>query len=62
MNYFIEAVSHMINKNISVMEVRRDVQTEFLDQMYRKMDGTVWATGCGAYYENKHGKVIIEFL
>jgi hypothetical protein len=49
--YLTGAVQHMRRTGTATLEVRRDVQASFNDEMQRRLDKTVWSVGgCKSWY------------
>lgn len=54
--YVVDAIETMRERGIEVLEVSRDSQDEFLDEMDRRSEGTVWVDGgCSSYYQTPDG-------
>ena len=50
-NYVIEALKFMRERNVVALEVKQDVQDRFNEELQKKSKGTVWeAGGCKSYY------------
>lgn len=53
----IEAITHMRAKNVGTLEVRSEVQQQFVSSVNESMKGTVWtAGGCASWYLDKTGR------
>ncbi len=55
-NYIIDAVSKMQQQHIRSIEVKKDVQDKFNAEIQRKLEGTVWQSGCKSWYVSEDGK------
>ncbi|MCB0508913.1 MAG: NAD(P)/FAD-dependent oxidoreductase [Bacteroidetes bacterium] len=55
-NYIVDAIKKMINQNIKSIEVRKDVQTKFNEEIQKKLEGTIWLSGCKSWYLSEDGK------
>ena len=55
-NYILDAVKKMQAQNIQAIEVRKDVQTKFNEEIQKKLEGTVWLSGCKSWYLSENGK------
>lgn len=58
--HFIAAVRVMDRHGLTVVEARADAQEEFGDEMDRRLDGTVWTTGCTSWllHESRHNSTL----
>jgi cation diffusion facilitator CzcD-associated flavoprotein CzcO len=54
--YILDALRLMRRRGLRALDVRADVQRSFNERLQRRMAGTVWATGCSAWYQDEHGK------
>jgi cyclohexanone monooxygenase len=54
--YVLDAVKTMRAQGAKVVDVRPDVQDQFVKQMQKRLAGTVWASGCKSWYVNDSGK------
>ena len=55
-NYVVDAVTTMKRRGISRVDVRRDAQDAYNDELQRKLGGSVWMTGgCASWYLDAHG-------
>jgi hypothetical protein len=55
-NYFIDAISKMQQQHIRSIEVKKEVQDTFNAEIQRKLQGTVWQSGCKSWYVSEAGK------
>lgn len=55
-NYVVDAVQKMMQQNIKSIEVRKEVQDKFNAEIQRKLQGTVWQSGCKSWYVSESGK------
>ncbi|MDV7197558.1 NAD(P)/FAD-dependent oxidoreductase [Rhodococcus kroppenstedtii] len=56
LNYVIDALNTMDRHNLGVVEVRRDVQDRYNNELQQKLGKSVWLTGgCASWYLDKHG-------
>ena len=55
--YVVDAVRTMRDQNIAVVEVSSDAQEEFLAEVERRSQSTVWVNGgCRSYYQTPDGR------
>ncbi|MFN8261024.1 MAG: NAD(P)/FAD-dependent oxidoreductase [Chitinophagales bacterium] len=55
-NYILDAIQKMIKQNIKSIDVRKDVQTKFNEEIQKKLEGTIWLSGCKSWYLSADGK------
>ncbi|OBA97025.1 4-hydroxyacetophenone monooxygenase, partial [Mycobacteriaceae bacterium 1482268.1] len=56
LNYIVDAIDTMRSERIARVEVRRDVQDAYNEELQRKLAGSVWMTGgCASWYLDAHG-------
>ena len=55
-NYIIDAIQKMSEQGIKSIEVRKDVQTKFNEELQKKLEGTIWLSGCKSWYLSEDGK------
>jgi cation diffusion facilitator CzcD-associated flavoprotein CzcO len=55
-NYVVDAIQKMVNQHIRSIEVKKDVQDNFNAEIQRKLQGTVWQSGCKSWYVSDNGK------
>ncbi len=52
--YAVNCLKLMKHKNQRVLEVRREIQRSFVEEIYRRMSGTVWQSGgCHSWYQDQ---------
>jgi cation diffusion facilitator CzcD-associated flavoprotein CzcO len=52
--YAMECLKLMKNRNQRVLEVRPEIQQSFVEEIYRRMTGTVWLSGgCKSWYQDQ---------
>lgn len=57
--YVVDAVRTMRERAIGSVEVRPEVEEEFMREMYARSERSVWETGgCNSYYTDQHGRNI----
>lgn len=55
--YIVDAVRTMRAQGIGAIEVRPEVEAEFMREMYARSEGSVWETGgCSSYYTDARGR------
>lgn len=55
-NYILDAIKKMTNQGIKSIDVRKDVQTKFNEEIQKKLVGTIWLSGCKSWYLSEDGK------
>ncbi|HRB93138.1 MAG TPA: hypothetical protein PLT17_07015, partial [Chitinophagales bacterium] len=55
-NYIVDALHQMVRHNIKSIEVRKEVQDAFNEEIQKKLEGTIWLSGCKSWYLNEDGK------
>jgi cation diffusion facilitator CzcD-associated flavoprotein CzcO len=56
LHYVVDAISTMKSRKITRVEVRRDVQDAYNDELQDRLSGSVWMTGgCASWYLDAHG-------
>lgn len=55
-NYIVDAVKKMTSQGVKSIEVRKDVQTKFNEEIQKKLEGTIWLSGCKSWYLSADGK------
>ncbi|MGA9873971.1 MAG: NAD(P)/FAD-dependent oxidoreductase [Rhodococcus sp. (in: high G+C Gram-positive bacteria)] len=56
LNYVIDALDTIEKHDIGVIEVRKDVQDEYNNDLQNRMANSVWMNGgCASWYLDKHG-------
>ncbi len=53
--YILDCLRVMEREHLSTVEVRPDAQDGFAAEMRRRMQGTVWTSGCASWYLDTHG-------
>jgi cation diffusion facilitator CzcD-associated flavoprotein CzcO len=58
--HFVTVVQEMDRRGLEVVEARSDAQDEFGDEMDRRLDGTVWTSGCTSWLlpESQHNSTL----
>lgn len=49
-NYALRIIEPLLNGKGTVVEVKRDAEQQYVSQMEKDMQGTVWFTGCNSWY------------
>jgi len=58
-NYIIQAIREMMQKNLATLEVKEEYQNKFAVENDKKLESTVWTGGeCSSWYMNQNRKVI----
>ncbi|MDO9236766.1 MAG: NAD(P)/FAD-dependent oxidoreductase [Aquabacterium sp.] len=55
-NYVIDAVRTMKAQGLAVVDVRPEVQAQFVKKTQKRLAATVWGSGCKSWYINESGK------
>lgn len=55
-NYIVDAIKKMQKDNIASFEVKEDVQSNFNKKIQKKLEGTIWMSGCKSWYLSADGK------
>ena len=56
-NYVIECLRALRERGAAVVEVRREAQDRYNEELQREMDGTVWTAGhCHSWYLDDTGR------
>ncbi len=55
-NYIMDAIQKMINQNIKSIDVKKEIQTKFNEEIQKKLEGTIWLSGCKSWYLSADGK------
>ena len=53
--YVMDALREMNERGAAVVEVRPEVEARFHAEVQRRMQGTVWNTGCTSWYQDAKG-------
>jgi hypothetical protein len=54
--YLLDCLHQMRQQHAQSVEVRADVQEAFEQEMQRRMQGTVWTSGCNSWYLSADGR------
>jgi cation diffusion facilitator CzcD-associated flavoprotein CzcO len=54
--HVLAALHELETRGASTIEVRREVQERFNDEVQENMVGTVWESGCSSWYKDEHGR------
>jgi len=54
--YVLDALREMDRRGAAAVEVRPDAEERYNEDLHRKLDGTVWNTGCASWYVDQHGR------
>lgn len=54
-NYILDCLRLMAQKNLCAVEVRPEIQETFNTEIQRRMQGTVWVSGCSSWYLDARG-------
>ncbi len=55
LNYIADCLRTMDKRKLGTIEVQSEIQQQFEDEMRRRMQGTVWTSGCASWYLDAHG-------
>ncbi len=55
-NHALACIEHAEKKG-GAIEVKKSVQDRFNEKLQRRLKGSVWATGCSSWYQDKNGKI-----
>jgi cation diffusion facilitator CzcD-associated flavoprotein CzcO len=55
LNYILDCLLTMNRRNLEVVEVRPEIQEAFHTEMQKRMQGTVWTSGCKSWYLDANG-------
>lgn len=55
-NYAMQCVTHMREKNLAYMDVREPVQRRYNDSLQARLRKSVWQSGCQSWYLSESGK------
>jgi cation diffusion facilitator CzcD-associated flavoprotein CzcO len=56
LNYVVDAITTMTRQGLTRVDVRRDAQDAYNEELQRKLAGSVWMTGgCASWYLDAHG-------
>lgn len=54
--YLMQALAHQQATGVRALDVNADVQARYNARLMKRLDRTVWATGCNAWYTNAEGR------
>jgi cation diffusion facilitator CzcD-associated flavoprotein CzcO len=57
--YAARAVATLRDRKLSYLDVRPEAEAAFRAQLARKMENTVWTTGCSSWYQTPDGEVFL---
>ncbi len=57
--YAARAVATLRDRKLSYLDVRPEAEAAFRAQLARKMEHTVWTTGCSSWYQTPDGEVFL---
>ena len=57
--YAASAVATLRDRKLTSLDVRRDAENAFREQLAHKMKHTVWTTGCASWYQTPDGEVFL---
>jgi cation diffusion facilitator CzcD-associated flavoprotein CzcO len=55
LNYLLDCLRTMDRRNLGAVEVRAEIQEAFATEMQKRMQGTVWMSGCKSWYLDANG-------
>ncbi len=55
-HYIVQALRMMRERRLKSVEVKKDAQDLYNVEIQKKMEDTVWATGCQSWYQTRDGK------
>lgn len=55
-NYIMNALSQLKSKKADYLDVKKQAQDGFVDEIQEQLKGTVWASGCSSWYQQADGK------
>jgi cyclohexanone monooxygenase len=55
-NYIMDAIQKMLKEDIKSIDVKEEVQTKFNQEIQKKLEGTIWLSGCKSWYLSEDGK------
>jgi len=53
--YILDALRTMDARDLATIDVRRDVQAAYNEDLQRGLEGTVWSSGCSSWYLDSKG-------
>jgi len=54
-NYILDCLRAIDRRNLRAVEVRPEIQEAFIAEMQRRMQRTVWTSGCASWYLDARG-------
>jgi len=60
-SYILKCIRRLARKRARFMTVRAEVQARFNEELQRVIRGTVWGSGCRAYFVNAAGRVVTQW-
>lgn len=54
--YVMRAIEHIDRQKIARIDVKPEVQAAYNAEIEKRLQTTVWKTGCDSWYQNEHGK------
>jgi cation diffusion facilitator CzcD-associated flavoprotein CzcO len=55
LNYILDCLRILDKRNLGVVEVQPEIQEAFNSEMQKRMQGTVWTSGCKSWYLDANG-------
>ena len=55
-HYILEAIKAMKEQRIRALDVKPEVQKQFVDGVQKELERTVWQSGCKSWYINEQGR------
>jgi len=55
-HYVMEAIKLMRERSLSFVDVRETLQKRYNEALQKRLEGSVWSTGCSSWYLDKNGK------
>lgn len=55
-NYIIESMKYIKRKKVHAIEVRKDVYDRYNEAIQKRLQNTIWKSGCQSWYLTKSGK------
>ena len=55
LNYILDCLHTMDRRNLGAVEIRPEIQEAFNTEMQKRMQGTVWTSGCKSWYLDANG-------
>jgi hypothetical protein len=54
--YILDCLQMMERRGVDVVDVRPETQAAYNDELQRRLQGTVWLSGCASWYLDAHGR------